>query len=70
MQLPDPLTTRAGNNKENELPVDQHQPIALMAPRLAYVASASEDAWDCFMDFAGRHGLANILQKPTHETSG
>jgi pimeloyl-ACP methyl ester carboxylesterase len=32
-------------NKEDELPIDQHQLIALIAPRAVAVGSASEDRW-------------------------
>lgn len=36
---------RQYNEKESDMPFDQHQLLALIAPRLLHVASASEDLW-------------------------
>ena len=53
-------------NREKEWNVDQHQFVALMAPRLVCIASATEDAW------AGQEGeyFSGILASPAWELYG
>jgi hypothetical protein len=47
MNFPHWLNQRARqyNERESEIPVDQHQLLALVAPRPLYIASAAEDLW-------------------------
>ncbi len=54
------------NGREGDLPVDQHMQLALIAPRLLYVTSASRDEWaDPLAEF-----LSVTMQRPVYQLYG